>query len=257
MSLLRHPFSRQSKRIAASLPWALICALTAAPQVATALSFEPTEREWATWPAHCQARYMVSGAGVDSAFSGRVSPTIVRSWEDRLGPEVWYALHHYCAGLIIANRAKLELDKRKREALLQDAIEEDAFTLGRMPAQHPMHAEIAAHKALLHGELGQTEEAMRSFDVAIAACKECDIGYRAKAMYYRSKGQLPDARSVLEEGDRATDGQFASIHYFLGLVLLDMQQPTAAVEHARKAYELGYPLPGLRDRLAKAGHPLD
>jgi len=39
-------------------------------------------------------------------------------------------------------------------------------------------------------------------------------------------------------------------------VLMDLKDFPAAQDHARRAYELGYPLPGLRDRLARAGHPL-
>lgn len=49
----------------------------------------------------------------------------------------------------------------------------------------------------------------------------------------------------------------AEAHYNYGLLLTDMERFSEAREHARRAYEQGYPLEGLRRRLAAAGHPLD
>lgn len=234
----------------------IILAAVLAPHTAGALTFAPTESEWNTWPAYCQARYTVSGAGVDSQFSNRVDPAVVKSWEAKLGPDVWYSLHHYCASLIIGNRARATGDKRERELLLTRVIEEDRFSLARIPETHPMHAEVGAHKGLAHIDLGETDVGVQHLDMAIRNCPTCPIGYQAKAMFYRASGQLPEARRVLEEGDQALGGQSAVIHYFLGLVLLDLKEFAAAQEHARQAYELGYPLPGLRQRLARAGYPL-
>jgi tetratricopeptide (TPR) repeat protein len=228
----------------------------ALPRTASALAFAPTETEWNTWPEFCRARYVVSGAGVDSSFAGRVDPGVVRSWEARLGPDVWYALHHYCAGLILANRGKLDADKKDRKLTLEHAIEEFNFTQARVPETHPMFAEMAARKGLIYGELGESEQAMRNFDAAIASCADCSIGYEAKATFYRTGGQLEDARRTLERGNDAMGGQSSEIHYQLGLVLVELKDFNTAQEHARRAYELGYPLPGLRDRLAKVGHPI-
>lgn len=45
----------------------------------------------------------------------------------------------------------------------------------------------------------------------------------------------------------------AELHYNLGLLYVDMKRYDAAREQAKKAYELGYPLGGLRSRLARLG----
>ena len=45
-------------------------------------------------------------------------------------------------------------------------------------------------------------------------------------------------------------------HYNLGLLYLDMQQPARALPHAEIAYRGGYPMPGLKNRLAEAGFEL-
>lgn len=235
---------------------ALVLGATLLPRTAQALSFLPTEAEWAAWPEYCRARYVVSGAGVDSAYVTRIDPALVRSWEARMGADVWYSLHHFCAGLAFADRAKLESDKKERERTWQRAVEEYNFTFNRLPHNHPMRAEVGTRLGLAYGELGARDEADRHFDIALTECAECEIGYQGKAMYLRGRKELAAAREVLLKGDAATGGQSAQLNYMLGLVLVDLGEFDAAREHARKAYELGYPLPGLRDRLARAGHPL-
>ncbi len=46
-------------------------------------------------------------------------------------------------------------------------------------------------------------------------------------------------------------------HYNLGLLLFDMGRYRGAVEHARRAYQLDYPLTGLRKQLAAKGYQID
>jgi hypothetical protein len=43
------------------------------------------------------------------------------------------------------------------------------------------------------------------------------------------------------------------LHYNLGLLYVDQMQYDLAREQAKQAYELGYPLNGLRARLERAG----
>ena len=42
-------------------------------------------------------------------------------------------------------------------------------------------------------------------------------------------------------------------HYNLGLMYVDLKMYALAREHAHRAYDLGYPLPGLRSKLERAG----
>lgn len=55
--------------------------------------------------------------------------------------------------------------------------------------------------------------------------------------------------------DMAPDN--VQLHYNLGLLLLDMDRPEQAAEHARQAYAGGMALPGLRRKLARAGIRLE
>jgi len=44
-----------------------------------------------------------------------------------------------------------------------------------------------------------------------------------------------------------------NVHYNLGLAYFDTTDFEASLKHAKRAYELGFPLPGLRDKLQRAG----
>ena len=49
-------------------------------------------------------------------------------------------------------------------------------------------------------------------------------------------------------------GDNANVHYNLGLVYLSLGKYDQALSYAQTAYRLGFPLPGLKDKLKKAGH---
>jgi Tfp pilus assembly protein PilF len=48
-------------------------------------------------------------------------------------------------------------------------------------------------------------------------------------------------------------GDKPDIHYNIGLAYFDLKDYDRALEHAHKAYSLGFPLPGLRNKLERAG----
>ena len=93
------------------------------PERLLALAFTPSEVEWNLWPPYCRARYVVSGAGHDTAFTERVSKSEVEKWHNILH-NVWYSLHHYCAGKLFLVRAKNEKDPEVRRRLFNRVIGE-------------------------------------------------------------------------------------------------------------------------------------
>lgn len=54
----------------------------------------------------------------------------------------------------------------------------------------------------------------------------------------------------------ASDPNDARSHYNAGLLCVRKKDWVRATAHASEAYRLGFPLPGLRNKLAEAGHPL-
>ena len=74
-------------------------------------------------------------------------------------------------------------------------------------------------------------------------------------IYLVKRGQTENARKELEKAATLSPND-ANVQYNLGLVLLQLKEYQAARRHAKVAYDLGFPLPGLRNLLARAGYPL-
>ena len=71
-------------------------------------------------------------------------------------------------------------------------------------------------------------------------------------IYLYRIGKKVDARRILEDA-RNIDDDDPNLHYNLGIVYLDLGDKDKALASAQKAYNLGAQLPGLRERLRKAG----
>jgi tetratricopeptide (TPR) repeat protein len=72
------------------------------------------------------------------------------------------------------------------------------------------------------------------------------------ATYLSKKGQNIAALEQLNR-IKDSDGQSANLDYNIGLVFLDLKEFDKALAHAHKAYQAGFPLPGLRNRLVRLG----
>ena len=164
----------------------------------------------------------------------------------------WDSLHHYCYGLIQMSRAPLVPDAQSRGYVYRRAVDEFEYAFRSSAVEgHPFKPRIAVQLALVYRA---TEDYDRAMAYALQA-RELDPGlegaYSARAMLFRDRGELDEAAAALEEGLAAITGESAELNYFLGLTYLDLGRNELARQHAEVAYRLGYPLPGLRNRLAR------
>jgi tetratricopeptide (TPR) repeat protein len=84
-----------------------------------------------------------------------------------------------------------------------------------------------------------------------------DPGVRlVHSIHLHRNGKLDEAIAEARAGLQM-DPNHPELHYNLGLYLVQKQDYTAAREHARAAYGFGYPLPGLKQRLERAGQWLE
>lgn len=90
------------------------------------------------------------------------------------------------------------------------------------------------------------------FDRAIRFAPTDGTVYMIYGTYLFRAGEKAKALKMLEEAE-ATAEDNANLHYNLGLVYLDAGQYDKALVHAQKAYALGFPLPGLKNKLVAAG----
>lgn len=71
-------------------------------------------------------------------------------------------------------------------------------------------------------------------------------------MYLVKAGRSKEAMQKLEAA-RESDQDNANVNYNLGLAYFDMREYDKALDSAHRAYAAGFPLPGLRDKLKRAG----
>jgi tetratricopeptide (TPR) repeat protein len=128
------------------------------------------------------------------------------------------------------------------------------YTLRAFPNHH--RALLAMSRYHLRG-LDETKRPMRYtpecyFDRALRF-KSTDSTVHMIYGYYLSKSGKP--QEALQRYARALElsPDSAEAHYNVGLLYTDRKEYAQAREHAKRAYELGFPLPGLRRKLERAG----
>lgn len=241
---------------AASLALVLL-GVTLNPRFAHGFTFDLSSSEWAWWPDYCKARYQDLGFRATGAGNAVMSPGEIAFWRSHVGLHVFTYVHHHCAGLIWLQRARQADTTSARDFALRSAEYESDFTLVRISPGSAMHASILVHLGQIRRAAGDADGAIAYFDRAIESRSDFPGGYQGRAMIARDTRNLEEAIKILQRGSEATERQSAELEYHLGLALLDAGRPDDALVHARRAYEIGFPLPALRDRLRQAGRSLD
>jgi tetratricopeptide (TPR) repeat protein len=237
-----------------AVAWLLACAV---PGLAHAYDFKPTQSEFSSWPSYCQARYVTLPIGEDSPWATQITRGQINSARANIGDNVFEYVHHYCAGMIWLRRARVEHDERQRTYDLKTAHAETMFTFNRLPPGTPMRAQVLINLAGITQEMGDVQGAIDLLEQAIDTVPDEPAPYMELAIIYRKAGDLEKAHAALMRGDAATNGESAEIHYNLGLLLIEMNDLDGAEREAKRAYALGHPLPGLRNKLLRLGRPLE
>jgi len=218
-------------------------------------NFYPTDSEWLTWPEYCQARYVVSSTGRTSKWAYTFQPAKIETWQKALG-SCWGLLHHQCAGAAHLSRAKAATsasDKRFKLSLAEDEL---SLARSECRSDNPFSATLDTTLAMVLAEKGDTSGGLDVLDSAMQNNPTYDGAYIAKSILLSRAGKKSEARDVLLKGEDAISGGTAELHNALGLSYLSTKEYEKARDHARRAYSLGYQLPGLRNKLARAGYPL-
>ena len=219
---------------------------------AQAYTFVPSDVEFSGWPGYCQGAYVFNTKiGEASKWATRVGQRQKNAFTERANSGV-RGLHHACAGMIWLNRSRGEKDQKSRQYMLARARRETQFSFARSNTQSYYFADVATQKAMIEYELGEYIEAIDILTQLIRHQSSNPVPYSALAVILRRLGRLEEAKLALLKGDDAVDGQSAEIKYNLGLVTLELGELDQAKAYAESAYDLGYPLPGLRTKLAAA-----
>jgi tetratricopeptide (TPR) repeat protein len=88
------------------------------------------------------------------------------------------------------------------------------------------------------------------FERAAAFTPDDPMVYVIWGNYLFRKKDFPRALEIYGRAEELGPDN-AEVHYNLGLLYIEMKDLVRAQEHADKAYSLGYPLPGLRNKLKR------
>jgi tetratricopeptide (TPR) repeat protein len=214
--------------------------------------FVPTAREWESWPQYCRVQYSYINRGAN-AYGDYYPDSAIAMWRDRIGEKTFISLHHYCAAWLYLKRLKLETHVEAKANLLSRVVDDATYTYERADPGGVMYPLIASVMAQAKAANGDREDAVAILQRAIEDQPGRFECYGTLANLYREEHKLDNAVQVMKQANAATGGESAEVQYNLGLINLEAGDVDAAVENAKRAYELGYPLPGLRNKLVKLG----
>lgn len=245
-------FSRKSKKLARNI--ISFVGLGLLSSQALGYGFVPTEAEYHAWPDYCKLVYSRTTIG-ESVGRNRVSAEVAANGAPFLGDRPFGpgGVHHFCAGRAWFQRAQLEMDPREYDRMIRQAVRETTFTYNRIDASTPLYVDVSVHMARVLYERGEVDRALRTLDETIEAVPNHPAPYSLKGILLYREDRMSEAVTVLNDGNQRSQGQNAEIHYNLGLILLEMKKTDVALAHGKQAYALGYPLPGLKRRLQRAG----
>jgi tetratricopeptide (TPR) repeat protein len=86
------------------------------------------------------------------------------------------------------------------------------------------------------------------FDRAIRFAPDDGMVRMILGMYLFKSGNKDEALKQLKQAEKL-EANNANLHYNLGLLYFDLKDYDESLAHAKKAYALGFNLPGLRSKL--------
>jgi len=90
------------------------------------------------------------------------------------------------------------------------------------------------------------------FDRAVRFSADDGAVHTIYGIYMFRRGKITDATAQFEMAEKLGDNS-GNMHYNAGLAYFELGDYDKAVVHAKKAAEVGFSLPGLRDKLQKIG----
>lgn len=155
--------------------------------------------------------------------------------------------HHFCYGLVHLNRAK-----RGAESY-DSAVSEFNYSYGQMNRNAPMFSYVSANLGrALYGQR-KKGDASKVWTEAIARHPQRRESYLALAEALLSERRPEEALKVLLKYEDNKESDYPDAEHFLAQTYFDLKQYGEAKTHAERAYALGYPVFGLRDKLKHLG----
>ena len=193
------------------------------------------------------------GVGQVSAFSGCPAP---ESRPGAFGPWDYTNPEHRAKHLAIVEsyhfRPEVEHLRGSNTRSIADDI---SYTLNTFPNHH--RALRSMTRLVIQEDSLRPSGLRRSLDCWFSRARRFNptdgVVPMIHGMYYYDRGEYEEALGKMRES-LDVEPENPNILYNIGLVYFELGRYEEAREHARKAYDAGFPLEGLRRKLSAAGH---
>lgn len=220
------------------------------PTYVLGYDFTPSQAEFNGWDQRCKLAYSATGAARKSGLYPNLSKA--DSSKALAFAESAGGAWHYCAGVVYLKRAEAS-SGNLREASLKRALSEIQFTARNINKEHSWYPEIYIDMAKVHFEMGDKKAGFDTLRGLLKTHANNSLSYTALAYYLKRNGDAKAALKVLKQAPENLQAESAELNYFLGWYSLDAGQADEAVQYATRAYQLGYPVQGLRNKLQAQG----
>ena len=179
------------------------------------------------------------------------------------GPFDYTNYDHYTTKLELVESAHFT---REVEALIEGKssflLGDLDYTLRHFPNHHRALVSISKYEFQVDGAAEKLEKHIPIdcyFENAMIFKPMDGVVRLVYGTYLHKKGMVERRKELLEMAQMQYSyalklmPQSAEAHYNVGLFYYDINKLSLAVMHGHKAYELGFPLPGLKDKLKKKG----
>jgi Flp pilus assembly protein TadD len=174
------------------------------------------------------------------------------SLENGYGPWDYTNPEHRRLRIPVVDTYHLNADVENLRAGQSGTIMADLdYTLRAVPNHHRALYAVSRYQ-LAGGDPEQFRTAECYFDRAMRFKPDDGMVYLIYAVHLEKKGQLEEAEKNYRKAIELMP-ESAEAHYNIGLHYVAVKNYEKALEHAHTAYRLGYPLPGLREKLRRAG----
>lgn len=210
-----------------------------------------TETEFRMLSDNCKKFYSVTQVGRNLGYTNKYSLTEFRAaFEDA---EKAGGAWHYCAGLVYLSRAALEPSEEKKIATYKRALDEISFSARKVQPEHRVYGEIHVNQAKAAYLTGDADASRTMLEKLIAKMPTYVPAKVELARQLAKKQQLQDAIDLLMSVDPTIRDKSADLNYALGIYYFRQKNLEQSSIYARKAYQLGYPLPWLKQQLRSKG----
>lgn len=158
---------------------------------------------------------------------------------------------HYCGGAVRIRRAEQSIDRKEQEYLFKLGIEDVLYSYTRIDHSNFWAAEMGTTIAKAYRGLKNRKKAFEYLDQVLKNHPNYEPAHTLYGLTYYKDGQYILAKDHFLRANEITNGHSAQITYFLGLTSLKLGDLENAKKYSADAQQLGYPLKGLENMIAK------